>query len=427
MWQNSHQWTLDYVTFISTQLNYYNSIGTAIMIHADCSPAFIPRADITPERVAMWSLASYYIVSTENTYFDYQDSTHYSRPRDDWFDAINYDIGVPISDWYILQSWVDYGNSTPSNLLSNSNFEFLINNGSSAANWTCNNRVICTISNDSISGSHSIMITTNSTSYSGGIYQFFPMKQFTNYTLSVWVKVVNTSGQIPFINTIIARSQAYVGPTGTSVSISVSDGLVGEWFRVLGRFTTSSNTTGSYVYCGQILNTIGSILFDDCQLTEGWFYLDRIFARNFTKSFVLMRPLDTPKDHYSDDTAITLNLGEDFYPLKYDGSLGNVTTTVTLRNFDGAVLLRPVIPTTGQVTSGSLSTAAISTGLVTTAGSSTTTRTITTDYSVTTNSVTTSFSSSTYGMTTSSEESAESGYIGLAPFPCFCCVVFLVI
>jgi hypothetical protein len=69
----------------------------------------------------------------------------------------------------------------------------------------------------------------------------------------------------------------------------------------------------------------------------------RVYARNFDRAVVLVRPI-VGYDHqrYDDSTAITVPLprGASWWPLRADGSLGDPVTAVTLRNPEAAILVR---------------------------------------------------------------------------------------
>ena len=322
MFQYSSQWTVDYVSFAWNQISLYNSLHKAVMLHADPDPSFIQKPDIDPERVAMYSLATYYLIAQVNTYFDYQDASHYSRPRDDWFDAISFNVGVPTSDWYVFESWIGGypTNVTLPNYVSNGDFEFesAASNYTLPANWSCQRwtgQVNCSLSSDSHTGAKSAMITITNSTFVGGFYQPVSLLPFSNYTVSVWIKIIDVSGEK--LDTSIARAYVYPGPNGKSGTASVTDGGLGKWILAVGQFSTGSDTTGSYLYCGQVLSMVGAALFDNCKIEEGFYTSDRIFARNYTNARVFMRPLDTPGANYGENTATTIDLESSYYPLLF--------------------------------------------------------------------------------------------------------------
>ncbi len=72
----------------------------------------------------------------------------------------------------------------------------------------------------------------------------------------------------------------------------------------------------------------------------------RVYRRAYEKVVVVYKPLShTPNDwktkaSVGDETATSHDLGEAYRPLRADGSLGEAVTRVTLRNGEGAILVR---------------------------------------------------------------------------------------
>jgi hypothetical protein len=70
----------------------------------------------------------------------------------------------------------------------------------------------------------------------------------------------------------------------------------------------------------------------------------RVYRRNFTNAMVLYKPLSSNTQSVdgslSNTTATTHQLGGTFRPLRADGTLGSPVTSVTLRNGEGAILIR---------------------------------------------------------------------------------------
>lgn len=65
----------------------------------------------------------------------------------------------------------------------------------------------------------------------------------------------------------------------------------------------------------------------------------RIYARDYTKARILIRPLDRwDRVDFGDNTAVVCDLGEAYRPLQADGSLGESTTQFVLRNSEAAIL-----------------------------------------------------------------------------------------
>jgi hypothetical protein len=70
----------------------------------------------------------------------------------------------------------------------------------------------------------------------------------------------------------------------------------------------------------------------------------QVFARDYTNALTLYKPLSYAQGvgtgTTGNDTATTVALGGNYRVLNADGSLGAVVSSVTLRNGEGAVLLK---------------------------------------------------------------------------------------
>jgi len=67
----------------------------------------------------------------------------------------------------------------------------------------------------------------------------------------------------------------------------------------------------------------------------------RIYARDFDKAYVVIRPqIDWRKQTYADSTGIVVPLPAPMRPLHRDGSLGAAVSSVTLRNVEAAILFK---------------------------------------------------------------------------------------
>jgi len=74
----------------------------------------------------------------------------------------------------------------------------------------------------------------------------------------------------------------------------------------------------------------------------------KVFARMYTNGLVLLKPksgYDSSRSTFADNTATTHDLGGWYQPVHDDGSLGEPTTSITLRNGEAAILVggRPSI------------------------------------------------------------------------------------
>src|SRR5579875_499934 len=88
----------------------------------------------------------------------------------------------------------------------------------------------------------------------------------------------------------------------------------------------------------------------------------RIYQRSFTNALVVYKPLSYGNGvtgTTADDTATTVALDGAYYPLQADGTLGAPITSITLRNGEGAILIKAsVVPTSFVVRSSTASTTA---------------------------------------------------------------------
>jgi hypothetical protein len=87
-----------------------------------------------------------------------------------------------------------------------------------------------------------------------------------------------------------------------------------------------------------------------------------IYQRSFTNALVLYKPLSYANGvsgTTANNTATTLALGGLYYPVNADGTLGAPITSITLRNGEGAILIKAsVVPTSFSVSSSVSSTTA---------------------------------------------------------------------
>jgi hypothetical protein len=69
------------------------------------------------------------------------------------------------------------------------------------------------------------------------------------------------------------------------------------------------------------------------------FFTDAIFARDFTKALVFIKPRSGGS--YGEETASSFKLPAAHRPLRGDGTLGDPVTEVSLRNGAAAILMKP--------------------------------------------------------------------------------------
>jgi hypothetical protein len=88
----------------------------------------------------------------------------------------------------------------------------------------------------------------------------------------------------------------------------------------------------------------------------------QIYQRSFTNALVLYKPLSYGNGvtgTTADNTATTQSLGGTYYPLEADGTLGAPITSITLRNGEGAILIKEsAVPASFTISSAASSTTA---------------------------------------------------------------------
>lgn len=105
--------TQEHMAALWERIKFLTAANKKIILHADPNPdywnnpaLFIDMAE-SIKRDNIYSLAKYYLTSTDNTYFSHQDSSKYSQPWANWFKAIEYDVGSPKGDYFIYQKTAD--------------------------------------------------------------------------------------------------------------------------------------------------------------------------------------------------------------------------------------------------------------------------------------------------------------------------------
>jgi hypothetical protein len=84
----------------------------------------------------------------------------------------------------------------------------------------------------------------------------------------------------------------------------------------------------------------------------------QVYQRSFTNALVLYKPLSYGNGvtgTTADNTATTFSLGGLYYPVQADGTLGAPITSITLRNGEGAILIKDSVAPTAFTLSSSVS------------------------------------------------------------------------
>lgn len=277
---------------------------------------------VTPERDRLYGLASYYLIHGDYTYFGFG-SHPYAKVTEQWFKAIERDIGKPKGVCHLWSETEHASVEGGTNLLSNGGFE-------AQAGW----RLAPPIEIDTSerhSGKSSIRITSDSPQINNINSQSVTLRPHTTYTLTAWLKTSQVTGS--------PGAQVYPyefsDATGASLQITVT-GTTG-WTRHRQMFTTGADTTGRISF--RMYGATGTAWFDDLELVEGTRFTHAIYAREFSRGLVLVKPYIGGS--YGDETSFAVKLRRTLRPLNSDGSSGGATSSITLRNGEATILLEP--------------------------------------------------------------------------------------
>jgi hypothetical protein len=304
------------------QLIQYNPI-----YHEDLAE-FGPKVEgVTYERDKIYGLASYYLAHGDFSYFGIG-SHPYAKVTQQWFKAMEYDIGQPKGEYYLMSETEHSTVKDTRNLLRNGDFETADPNAK-PAEW----KFADPIQEDSETkhgGKYSAKIVSESSQINNLNSQYIKLKPQTTYTLTAWIKTNDVTGSPG------AQVYAYEfeGAKGAGPHITVTGTT--DWKRYRQIFTTGDDGEGRITF--RMFGATGTAWFDDLELVEGAIFTTRAFAREFSKGLVLVKPYDGGS--YGDETASSVKLPETFRPLNADGSLGEPVTTISLRNGEGAILVR---------------------------------------------------------------------------------------
>jgi Carbohydrate binding domain len=278
--------------------------------------------NVSRERDQLYGLATYLMAHGDCTFFGFG-SHPYAHVTDLWFKAIAADLGQPAGEFRLFSEAERSTVTHAANLLKNGGFE--TNDG-----WQWEKPVERdgTITH---SGHFSARIASDSTRINNINRQPVFLKPHTAYTLTAWIKTDNVAGS--------PGAQVYPydfrGMTGAGLQITVT-GTTG-WTRYRQVFKTGDEAAGRINF--RVFGATGTAWFDDIELVEGAIYTDAVFARDFTKGLVLIKPY--AGGSYGDETASLVKLPCPLRPLNTDGSLGAALAVVSLRNGEAVILLRP--------------------------------------------------------------------------------------
>ncbi len=284
---------------------------------------FGPKAEgVSRERDQLYGLATYLMAHGDYTFSGFG-SHPYAHVADLWFSAIAADIGQPAGEYRVFSETERSTVANAANLLNNGGFE-------TDGAWQFT-KPVERDSQVKHSGRSSARITSDSTRINNINFQRVTLKPRTSYTLTAWIKTDGVAGS--------PGAQVYPyefhDATGAGLQITVT-GSTG-WTRYRHVFKTGDAVAGRINF--RMFGAMGTAWFDDIELVEGAIYTDTVFAREFTKGLVLVKPY--AGGSYGDETASAIKLPRPLRPLNADGSLGAATAAISLRSAEAAILLRP--------------------------------------------------------------------------------------
>ncbi|UCE73495.1 MAG: carbohydrate binding domain-containing protein [Methanomassiliicoccales archaeon] len=283
---------------------------------------------VTLERDQLYSLALYYLIHNNYTYYGYGAHGGYHLDEEKWFDAVNYDIGQPLGSYNILDDSSGYTKETENNLI-NGDFEIDDDFDGNPDHWVAAEPV--ELDPDiKYEGNYSVKIQTE-TQINNINWQSVTLEPYTTYTLSGRIKTDDVTGQGAQIYIFdfndLQESDSWIVVRGTT-----------DWTFFHLTFTTGSDTEGNIKY--RIKDGTGTAWFDDFHLTEGSYEKYTVFARDFENATVLLRnPLNV-----GDNTTIAFELDGIYRQLKADGTLEAPSNTVELMGGEGVILVREGTP-----------------------------------------------------------------------------------
>ncbi len=252
-------------------------------------------------------------------------------PQDDfvmkWFEAMRTDLGEPLGPYYLLEELDAADDVGAANLLPNGGFE-QIDTDNNPVGWTIA-KPIALDREVKRSAAASMRITSESRSINNINKVSVQLKPNTSYTLIAWAKTDNVSGapgaQVYPYDFEGASSGNMMTWTGTE-----------DWKEQ--RLVLQTGDDGEGRINLRMYGASGTVWFDDVRLLEGIAVRRQVFARNYSKGLVLVKPY--VGGSFGDDTATVHKLLESLRPLRADGTVDDPVREVVLRNAEAVVLLK---------------------------------------------------------------------------------------
>ncbi|HEC75848.1 MAG TPA: hypothetical protein ENI33_01135 [Thermoplasmatales archaeon] len=297
----------------------------------------VTTGNLSDERDLIFGLASYYLIHGNYTYFGVGKHP-YSGIH--WFDALSFDIGKPLSSIYIFNSSFEI--IPENNLINNGGFE--IDNGTDFdLNRTDDNDIpndlnpdgwipyepVEMVSDVKHSGNFSVMINTDNYYNNNINKQYLNLKNNTTYTLRAWIKTENVTRN---------GAQVYAYEFDNATSCFIIQKGIKDWSFYSKMFNVSNDTYGRINY--RIFGN-GTAWFDDISLIEGEFYDCKIFAREYEKALILVKPKLSIFSPNENETFSTHELDGVYFPLHANGTIGKGINKISLRYGEANILLKP--------------------------------------------------------------------------------------
>lgn len=289
---------------------------------------FGPKLPVSYERDKMFGLATYLLAHGGFTYYGF--GRHgYANVTKLWlgFEAMRYDLGEPTEPYRLFAKVERGGGVDAANLLDNGGFE-AGDAGDNPTGWQVAEPV--ELDRDvKHGGTCSAKILSANPIINNINKQYVRLKPHTSYTLIAWAKVEKVEGspgaQVYPYEFKGAKGGGMLTWKGTR-----------DWTERRMVFKTTDDAEGRINF--RMYGATGKVWFDDVRLIEGVAVAESVYAREYAKGLVLVKPYTGAS--FADDTRTTHQLPGTFRPLRADGSLGEAISHVTLRSAEAAILVK---------------------------------------------------------------------------------------
>lgn len=295
--------------------------------------------NVSMDRDLIFGLASYYLVHGNFTYF-FVGKHPYINVLENWFDAISFDIGKPKGKYYIFNTSFDI--IPQENIIKNGGFEI-----DSGIDFYANRSDDNCIANDSKpdgwipcepvemvkdikhSGNYSVMI--NATDYNNNNInkQYVSLEKNTSYTLRGWIKTLNVKKY---------GAQIYAWEFENATSCFLIQKGTKDWNFYSKIFQIKNDTYGRINFR---IHGNGTAWFDDISLIKGAYYDYKVFARDFERALVVVKPKLISSYPLNNETISIHKLNGIYFPLHANGKVGNGINKISLRYGEAAILIKP--------------------------------------------------------------------------------------